>query len=686
MKKINLIGLKSELNAILEALRVSSSFEMGKLEKLTGSEFITDQQRRDHIQASLTRTKFAIEFSDKSHTGYLNTLINNKSFLKYLAKRRPELYKFALEQTNSHKYKKPKSPMFFYRNEIDYAEFKSISKYEEKILSHIHELEQINQLIPELKNEMNNNNLIRRELKPYAKLTVPLDQFTNNNKSVRIVGTIQERSFNAFMAECDTTNLVIEKVTKGNMCCVALFCHKDNEVFLNEIYKYGLNKCSYSFPVTAQQKIDELEATNVGIRYKILDLLKYAATNADMEQKLKVYHDWLNLELEGVNIGDRILSTNRTFVLTGWVPEHQQQNVTALINQVSTDVFVQFTDPAPDEKVPTYTKNSAIVRPYESITNMYSYPSSRERDPNIFVGIFFFLFFGIMVGDVGYGIILFIATLAVLMFCKMERGTKSLIAIICMGGVSAIIWGLVFGGWLGLQTVGAGGKAVSIIPGLLDPVNDAILFLGLSLALGMIHIMFGITLKMVALLKQKRWLDAILDAGIRLTMLLGIVMFVSNLITPTGIVADIGLYMAIASVVLIMFTNGRKNKGFFGKITGGIAGVYSLVNYAGDILSYARLFAIGLVGAVIATVANRMGVMVFDIPGVGIPLGILVAVVFHSFNVGLAVLGAYVHNARLQFVEFFGKFYTGEGTPFAPMGTNTKYVILKNKKIIKENK
>jgi len=202
--------------------------------------------------------------------------------------------------------------------------------------------------------------------------------------------------------------------------------------------------------------------------------------------------------------------------------------------------------------------------------------------------------------------------------------------------------------------------------------------LALCLGIGVLQIMTGIALKGAALMRERRIVDAICDSGFVLLLFIGLIIVVVNMLfIHLGALSTAGLIVAGTGVGGMVVFGGRKSKGFFGKLFGGFGKLYGIINYLGDIISYARLFALAIVGAVIGMVANLMAGMVWGIPYyIGPVLGVLIALLLHIFNLALSVLSIYVHSSRLQFVEFFGKFYEGGGYKFEPFGSRTKYVIV----------
>ena len=248
-----------------------------------------------------------------------------------------------------------------------------------------------------------------------------------------------------------------------------------------------------------------------------------------------------------------------------------------------------------------------------------------------------------------------------------------------MGGVSTLIWGVIFGGYMGIE----GAPALWF-----NPLSEPLTFFILSLCLGVIQIMFGIGLKAAALIRNGQVWDAIFDCFSWLFVFTGAIVYIlGSMVFSVGALDTAGLAIVILGFAIVLFTAGRRKKNIFGKILGGLNGLYGTINYISDIFSYARLFGLGLATGAIGMVFNKMSLMVFDIlsgiPVVGVVIGgVLMVAIFtvgHVFNIAINALGAYVHNNRLQFVEFFSKFYEGEGRAFQPLGYSMRYVYFKKK-------
>ena len=410
---------------------------------------------------------------------------------------------------------------------------------------------------------------------------------------------------------------------------------------------------------------------------------------------MKIYCDRLAFELEKAELAEKMRATEVTFLLEAYVPEEAVEIVKDAIESASGAVYYEFNEPADDEMPPTLYKNNKIVSNFETITNMYSPVNSREFDPNGVLSFFYSLFLGFIMGDIGYGILMVLGGgLIYFLKRKDDGGLKRMAAVFGIGGFFAILWGVLFGSMFGLEV---------IAPLMPDAKDDTWSVMGISIPavliiameLGIVHLMAGYVCKAIQHMRRGHFWDGIFEGLVWAVFSIGVGVAVAGFVEQAKmpLLTYIGGGMAGASLLVAMLTAGRKEK-FFGKITKGFGAAYGIINYVSDVLSYARLYGLMLSGAVIAEIiaeytvignATTVGFLVSGNPLL-IILGVFIFVVGHVFNLAIGLLGAYIHDARLQYVEFFGRFYEGEGELFAPLGSNHKYIKLQSSADIKRIK
>ena len=339
-------------------------------------------------------------------------------------------------------------------------------------------------------------------------------------------------------------------------------------------------------------------------------------------------------------------------------------------------------------------KNNKFSEPVESVLATYSYPDRREADPTAIMAIFYYIFFGMMFSDAGYGLVMALACgIMLLRFKNMEPGLKKSVKMFFWCGVSTTIWGLLFGSFFGdaVSVISNTffGVAPPDIPGLVtpiwfNPVNDPMRMLMFSFLLGIIHLFTGLAICAYNNIRHKDYMAVLYDVISWYLLVGGAILALLSLdmmgniagFTLPPVFLTVGGIMAGVGAVIILFFSGRESRNPVKRLLKGMYGLYGATGYLSDILSYSRLLALGLATGVIAQVFNQIGSMMGN-SVIGIIVFCLIFFIGHLLNIGINALGAYVHTNRLQFVEFFGKFYKGGGREFKPFKINTKHYTVK---------
>ena len=337
--------------------------------------------------------------------------------------------------------------------------------------------------------------------------------------------------------------------------------------------------------------------------------------------------------------------------------------------------------------MPVLLENNAFARPCEGVLETFSLPGKGEVDPTFVMSLFYYVLFGLMLSDLAYGLIMVIACgFLLLRFKNMERGLRETLKMFLFCGISTSFWGAMFGSFFGdtVSVVSSTffGTELSFDPIWFEPAKEPMKMLSFSFAIGIVHLFTGLFMKLYQCIKNKQYRDAVYDVvfwyllvGGGIVYLLSLDM-IKNMMSLTFTIpktaANIAAIAAIIGAVGIIFTGGRESKNPFKRFAKGLYSLYNVTGYLSDILSYSRLLALGLATGVIAQVFNRMGSM-FGSGVIGFILFMIVFLIGHTMNIGINLLGAYVHTNRLQFVEFFGKFYEGGGEKYRPFSADTKY-------------
>ncbi|GFI55698.1 hypothetical protein IMSAG013_00749 [Clostridiales bacterium] len=404
-----------------------------------------------------------------------------------------------------------------------------------------------------------------------------------------------------------------------------------------------------------------------------LEQLKKTAkeTAAAQLRDIKALYDMLITRQDRLQARSRTCETEKTVLIHGWVPVRAGEGTKALLEKYGA--AYSFEDPGAEDDVPVLLSNRQPAKNFESVLSMYALPQYGRFDPTAIMAVFYTIIFGLMFADVGYGAIMVIGCLAGLHFLYLKESMRQFLKMFAICGVSCIIGGILFGGYFGdlpnAIMEGFGGKEnTPTLAVWFDMVDEPIMMLLLSLGVGAVHMVTAFIIKFVILIRDGHIFDAIADVGSWLILFAGIGVY---FLQPTA-----GLILAGLGVLMLICTQGRHEKNIIMKLLKGIMSLYDIVGYVSDLLSYSRILALSLASAVIASVMNLLSTMGGFTVG-GIILFVVVFLLGHVINFLVNILGTYVHTSRLQYIEFFGKFYESGGREFAPLEPKSKYVQFK---------
>lgn len=366
--------------------------------------------------------------------------------------------------------------------------------------------------------------------------------------------------------------------------------------------------------------------------------------------------------------------TATTAVFTGWLVADSRAAVEAELQDQGIAAAFSELDLTQDEQPPVEIKNNSFFKPFEVVTRLYGMPGYKDLDPTLFLAGFFFIFFGLSLTDVGYGITLMAVATIVLTLFKVSPGVKTFMKLLLFMGLGSALLGMLFGGYLGIpmEVLPAWLQAIQ----LFDPIGNPLPVFYLALGLGVVQVMFGLLLKIYSEYRNGRLMEGVMDKGPWLMLFVVGILFV-GVVTgyvqgiTTGTLTNL-IYVGFALVVL---SAARHGEGIVGKLISVLAALYNdTIGYFSDILSYSRLLALGLATSALAFAVNLIAELVGGTPVVGPILTIIVLFIGHTFALVINTLGAFIHSARLQFVEFFGKFIDGTGRSFAPLSRSSRHI------------
>lgn len=569
--------------------------------------------------------------------------------------------------------------MFSSRREMTGAEFAAVLENKDSIFDAVREVNNGESLLIKLKTEENRIDNLRASLVPWINYPMVLD-LTGTRRTAVIQGTITigadiDQIEKEMTERVPFSELTMVHSDKDQYYIYVIVHSEMEQECLSYLKTQGFNKVT--FPGLTGTVAENTEKLNARFRElsdekdKIIDRIKGMC---ESRKDIEALYDSLVMEQERSAANSRILVTKKAFLINGWIPSEFADKAKKELESRYT-VNVDIIEPGEDEETPVLLENTGIAEAGEPVSRMYSLPSSGEIDPNPLMTPFFVLLFGLMLGDGGYGIIMALATGLILWRVKLEENTRKFMKLIFLCGLSTIFWGFMFGSWFGIEELAQYGV-------WLNPIEQPELMLSWSLLFGIIHMYAGFGLKAANLIRSKKYMDAVFDVGFVLVFYTGFIFVLLPYAPEVDIAAvapllEIGPYMLGGGALLLLLTQGRTKKHIFGKITGGFSSLYNVIGFMSDILSYSRLLALGLATGIIASIINQMSAM-FEFP-VFFKVIVMAAILLvgHSINFAINALGAYVHSCRLQYLEFFGKFFTGGGKPFKPLKANTKYIAVK---------
>ena len=519
-------------------------------------------------------------------------------------------------------------------------------------------------------------------LKSWKALDVPLN-FRGTAAATAFIGSlpyaITAENLEERLPEGTSAEVICASKVQTNLF---ILCSKNaaSEVS-DELRKMSFIPLSESEKQTPAEIIGECMEKRRSLGENIEKAREEITALADQRDKLKFAVDYLQMRKDKYEVLNSLGFTDSTFVLTGYVPEKYASGIQKEIEK-KYKASVTFADPEEDEDVPVLLENGSFSSPVEGITKMYALPGKSDVDPTPVMSFFYYLFFGMMLSDAGYGLLMVIGTTIALKKFKLETAMKKTLIMFRNCGISTIFWGALFGSWFGdiIQVVAREffDTEIRSVALWFQPLDDPIKLLLYSFGLGILHLFLGVAVSGKMAWDEGRKLDAVLDTvPVYLTIVGAAPLAASILISVPSNLKSVGSYLLIAGVAMLVLTSGRSSKSILGKFFGGLYALYNTATgYLGDIMSYSRLLALGLATGSIAGVINLIGTM----PENTAVKAVLLTVVFivgHTANLAINLLGAYVHTDRLQFVELFSKFYTGGGREFSPLTENTKYIKFK---------
>ncbi len=533
-------------------------------------------------------------------------------------------------------------------------------------------------------------------LTPWLALDVPM-QSAGTEKTAVILGTMPgettlEKVYEVLGEKAPDEGADVHVVSaEQSAVYLAVICMRESVPKVEE----ALRSAGFARPSQVWDKIpalqkQEFEDQIEDCRQKTDKVEKEIRGFASKREKLKIVADYYRIRAEKYAVLGQLPQSGRTFVISGYIPQCEAEKVAGYLAG-NYDCVVDVEELKEDEEAPVILKNNPFSASMEGVVESYGLPVKGEIDPTTIMSFFYVFFFGMMLSDAAYGaLVAVVCAVLVWKFPRMSAGMKKSLKLFLYCGISTVVWGILFGGYFGNIVDIVSGKFFgrTITPPALwfVPLDEPMKLLLYSLLFGVIHLFTGLAIKGYLCVRDGKIMDFFCDVVLWFMLLVGLIMMLlpselfasiaqMEIVFPEA-VNTLAKVLAAAGAIGIVLMSGRSNKNPALRIALGAYDLYNITGWLSDVLSYSRLLALGLATGVIASVINQMGSM---LPNniIGIIFFILIFIVGHAMNLAINLLGAYVHTNRLQFVEFFGKFYEGGGRPFDPFKENTKYADVK---------
>lgn len=634
MKHLRLLGMESEREALLKAMQ---DMECVEISSIDGSE--------EALKSG---------FAKPDDKALMSAQEASRAYRTALA----SLDRFAPE----------KKGMFRKRQGVSRAAFFS-AESEENARTAAETINKDTRRLGEIESERTKNEALRATLAPWLTVDAPLGGA--DGALAVFFGTVGLNvTDDALKALADSLDGLLtwqQASSDRSLRYLLVMCHGSvKERALSALRDLGFSTVSFRGMTGTAKENDKALAENLAaLEKERQEIEQRIAGLGGKREALLEASDRAAIALRREEAKSRLVGTDKVFLLEGWLPADRCAALEKALEPFTCAIETR--EPTEDEypQVPVQLKNNKLTRPLNMVTEMYSLPAYGTLDPNPLMAPFFILFYGIMMADMGYGLLMVIASVIISKKYRPKGMSGELFSLLGLCGISTFIMGALTGGFFGdfltqLVAIVSPGT-VFALPKLFDPLDDLTMILIGSMALGMVQIVTGMAISLIEKCKRKKFLDAFFEE------ITWWIVFIGIALLALGKGAAV-LYVGCALVLLGPIVQGKG----WGKLTGVFGSLYNHVTgYFGDILSYTRLMALMLAGSVIAQVFNMLAAM----PGNVIAF-IIISMLGNAMNFGLNLLGCYVHDLRLQCLEFFNKFYVDGGKPFRPMTLDTEYVDL----------
>ena len=639
MNKFTLLAFESKKDILLEKLQGFSEVEFINLQN---EDYLEDHEELKELMKDSVDSKYARSEEDLSKVRFtlefLKKYVPQKSGLKAMREGKRAL---TLEELKA---------------EVENSAWEEL--YEKVKEKDIH-LANLDNEKTKLEGEIDS-------LKPLEGLDVSFEELNSMNTPY-FLGSVAKQYEDELVSRLSKGYIEIISTDNQDVYFLALANKEDKEEIEEVLRGFGFS----AFKTERTETPIKVIHTNMDRIEKIEGekfLIKEELSALDEEVKyLELAYEYYHNEYTRTLVNTNFLKTDKVSLIQGWIAYSDNDELTRIVKDtLGEDYYLSFAEVKDEEidDVPIRLKNNDLNKSFENITEMYSLPRYNEIDPTPLLAPFFLIFFGMMVADAGYGLLILIGSLVALKVFNLDDSQKQFAKFFMYLSIPTIIFGFIYGSFFG-DFINLDGVK------LIDPSKDVNTILVASVVFGVIQIFFGLGIKAYVLIRDGRPLDALYDVGSWVLTLVSIGVFAMG----SGSLATIGKYGMIVGMIAIVLTQGRHMKSVGGKLGQGLYALYGITGYVGDLVSYTRLMALGLAGG---SIAGALNLIIGMFPTVAlIILGPVIFILAHIFNLGLSLLGGYVHTCRLEYVEYFSKFYEGGGRPFEPFKTLDKFIKIK---------